>query len=468
MLGQPQRHQPWVLQYAVRVLEYFPIEQVFFYVPQMVQALRYDAVGYVERFILEAAKTSQLFAHQIIWNMKANMFKDESCETPDSLKPALDRIIARITSDLSGGDKEFYEREFNFFAEVTGISGTLKPLVQADASKAEKKRKIDEEIRKIKVQVGVYLPTNPESIVVDIDYDSGRPLQSHAKAPFMATFKVRDAMPGALDIATTTEPRWMSSIFKVGDDCRQDVLALQLISLFKSIFASAGLELYTFPYRVVATAPGCGVIEVIPRSISRDMMGREKVNSLYDWFIAEFGPEDSIEFQKARNEFVKSLAAYSLIMFIVQIKDRHNGNIMFDKEGHMVHIDFGFILSIAPGGGILEVSPFKLTSEMVQVMGGDITAPAYKLFSELCVKAYLACRPYAEEIISMVSLMMDSGLPCFKGEVTIRKLRERFQLDKSERVAAEFMINCIRQSHENMRSGLYDRFQYLQNGIPFK
>jgi hypothetical protein len=36
-------------------------------------------------------------------------------------------------------------------------------------------------MRKIKVDVGVYLPSNPESTVVDIDYDSGRPLQSHAK-----------------------------------------------------------------------------------------------------------------------------------------------------------------------------------------------------------------------------------------------------------------------------------------------
>ena len=486
MLGQTQRVQPWILQYAVRVLEYFPVDQVFFYIPQMVQALRYDSVGYIERFILDAAKSSQLFAHQIIWNMKANAYKDEACEVEDSIKSTLDRVRTKILSDLSGSDKEFYEREFSFFEEVTGISGTLKPLVQADATKAEKKKKIDEEMLKIKVEIGVYLPTNPDSIVVDIDYKSGRPLQSHAKAPFMATFKVKDSenrnynmlsstsSPTLSNLALkpandpdTSDTRWMSSIFKVGDDCRQDVLALQLICLFKNIFISAGLDLYTFPYRVVATAPGCGVIEVIPRSISRDMMGREKVNSLFDWFLAEFGPEDGVEYQKAQREFVKSLAAYSVIMFILQIKDRHNGNIMFDKEGHMVHIDFGFILSIAPGGGILEVSPFKLTTEMVQVMGGDVTSPAYRIFTELCIKAYLACRSYATEIISMVQLMMDSGLPCFKGEITIRKLRERFQLDKTERGASEFMMNCIRQSHENTRSGLYDRFQYLQNGIPY-
>ncbi|KAI8916255.1 hypothetical protein EDD86DRAFT_186242 [Gorgonomyces haynaldii] len=461
LLGSQQTFQTWVLQYAIRSLKFFPTDQVFFYIPQIVQALRRDNAGYIEQFILDAAMTSQQFAHQIVWNMKANMFKDEATEEPDALKPVLDRIINKIINSLTGSDKKFYEREFKFFEAVTGISGKLKPLVQANATKAEKKKKIDQEMRLIQVDPGVYLPTNPDQYVVDIDYDSGRPLQSHAKAPFMATFEVKDIR------SEHPVTKRMASMFKVGDDCRQDVLALQLISCFQNVFNSVGLDLYTFPYRVVATAPGCGVIEVIPNSISRDMMGREKVNSLYDWFIAQFGSPDSMEYHNARYEFVKSLAAYSVVLFLLQIKDRHNGNIMFDRDGHMIHIDFGFMLSIAPGGGILEVSPFKLTTEMVQVMGGDAGTHWYKLFSELLIKAYLATRKYAEELILMVQLMLDSGLPCFKGEVTIKKLRERFQLDKTDRQAAEFMIGCIRQSHENTRSGLYDRFQYLQNGIPF-
>lgn len=175
----------------------------------------------------------------------------------------------------------------------------------------------------------------------------------------MATFKIEkdvedaDLMGKALiesedgdevEAKKRTVQLWQSAIFKVGDDCRQDVLALQLISVFKNIFTSVGMDLYVYPYRVVATAPGQGVIDVIPRSISRDQLGREKVNSMYDYFVAKYGGPHSIHFQRARNNFVQSLAAYSVISYVLAIKDRHNGNIMLDEDGHIIHIGkFDFI-----------------------------------------------------------------------------------------------------------------------------
>jgi phosphatidylinositol 4-kinase len=75
---------PFVIQYAVRALEAHSIDTNFFYVPQIVQTLRYDDLGYIERYIIETAKFSQLFAHQIIWNMKANAYKDEDSQIVSS------------------------------------------------------------------------------------------------------------------------------------------------------------------------------------------------------------------------------------------------------------------------------------------------------------------------------------------------------------------------------------------------
>lgn len=465
-----------LLQYAMRSLESHDVNITFFYVPQLVQSLRYDVSGYVERYILETAQISQLFAHQIIWNIFANLFKGEDLPengVEDSVNPTLERVIQRMTSSFRDEDNAFYKREFSFFEKVTSISRLLMPYIRK--TKAEKKAKIDEEIAKINVDVGVYLPSNPDGVVIDIDRKSGKPLQSHAKAPFLATFKIRKEVR---DLAerddeddeeerTTTVEAWQSAIFKVGDDCRQDVLALQIISVFRSIFNRYGLDLYVFPYRVTATAPGCGVIDVLPNSISRDMLGREAVNGLYEYFTSKHGGEDSIQFQRARNNFVKSLAAYSVISYLIQFKDRHNGNIMYDDQGHILHIDFGFCFDIVPGGVRFEAAPFKLTHEMVAVMGGSTQTQAYRWFEELCVKAFLSCRPHSETIIQVVLPMLDSGLPCFKGEQTIKRLRGRFALEKTEREAALYFRGLIKKSFESVYTKGYDEFQRITNGIPY-
>ncbi|PGH06595.1 hypothetical protein AJ80_08154 [Polytolypa hystricis UAMH7299] len=517
-------NHPFILQYAMRALESHSVDVSFFYIPQLVQALRYDALGYVERYILETAQLSQLFAHQVIWNMKANAFKDEDAQIPDPVKPVLDSFMDKLISSFSDEDLKFYEREFSFFDEVTDISGKLRPYIKR--SKQEKKQKIEEELRKIKLEVGVYLPSNPDGIVIGIDRKSGKPLQSHAKAPFMATFRIRktkeqdedgngglsrvdkrkslqgtDGESKSLTSATAypelgnnspTYEVWQSAIFKVGDDCRQDVLALQMIATFRSIFMSVGLDVFVYPYRVTATAPGCGLIDVLPNSISRDMLGREAVNGLYEYFVSKYGGEESTRFQEARSNFVKSMAAYSVISYLLQFKDRHNGNIMIDDAGHILHIDFGFCFDIAPGGVRFERAPFKLTSEMVAVMGGQnsqsgaggsssstsgallpgtgnhhpTNSQSYRWFESLVVKSFLASRPYSTKLAHIVTLMLDSGLPCFKPD-TLKNFHDRFALDKSEREAADHMRELVRKSYMSMSTKGYDQFQLMTNNIPY-
>jgi phosphatidylinositol 4-kinase len=53
------------------------------------------------------------------------------------MKPTLDRMVDLVVSALSGKAKAFYDLEFDFFNEVTSISGKLKPFIKK--SKPEKK-----------------------------------------------------------------------------------------------------------------------------------------------------------------------------------------------------------------------------------------------------------------------------------------------------------------------------------------
>ena len=74
-------------------------------------------------------------------------------------------------------------------------------------------------------------------------------------------------------------------------------------------------------------------------------------------------------------------------MWVLMLRDRHNGNLMLDSEGHYFHIDFGFVLGHSTGkqiGGLVECSPFKLTAEYVELLDGE-GSPVYQKFCDACV-----------------------------------------------------------------------------------
>lgn len=70
---------------------------------------------------------------------------------------------------------------------------------------------------------------------------------------------------------------------------------------------------------------------------------------LFEIFQHEFGMPGARRFEAARRAFLESSAAYSVATYILWAKDRHNGNLMLDNQGHFLHIDFGYILGISPG-----------------------------------------------------------------------------------------------------------------------
>ncbi|KAJ3072875.1 Phosphatidylinositol 4-kinase pik1alpha (PI4-kinase)(PtdIns-4-kinase) [Podochytrium sp. JEL0797] len=222
-------------------------------------------------------------------------------------------------------------------------------------------------------------------------------------------------------------PTWkmMSVIVKSGSDLRQEVLALQLIKEMQRIWKEENVPVWVHYYRVLVTSHQGGLIETVQNSISVHSIKKEGYNhslnqpgvaySLYDYFIREFGAPASKRFLKAQDAFMRSLAGYSIICYLLQIKDRHNGNILVDKEGHTIHIDFGFMLSNSPGNMGFELAPFKLPQEFIDILGGTRSLK-FAQYRKLCKDAFIAVRKRWDLIVGLVEIMeKDSVLPCFTG-----------------------------------------------------
>ena len=193
----------------------------------------------------------------------------------------------------------------------------------------------------------------------------------------------------------------VSVIVKTGSDLRQEAFACQLIKVCHKIWVDAKVDVWVKLMRILVTGESSGLIETITNGVSLHSLKRSltvssiksgqnprrKIATLKDHFVKAFGAPDSEAYKGAVDAFKRSLAAYSIISYILQLKDRHNGNVLIDNEGHIIHIDFGFMLSNSPGSVGFEAAPFKLTHEYVEVLGG-VGSQEYENYKKLCKQAF--------------------------------------------------------------------------------
>lgn len=264
-------------------------------------------------------------------------------------------------------------------------------------------------------------------------------------------------------------PGWQlqAAIVKCGDDLRQELMAYQLLKLLQTIWEGERVSLWLRPYRILVTSADSGLVEPILDTMSLHQVKKHSQLSLLQYFEQQFGPPTSEAFLSAQRCFVQSCAAYCLVSYLIQVKDRHNGNILLDGEGHIIHIDFGFILSSSPKNLGFESSPFKLTQEFVDVMGG-LDSNMFNYFKVLILQGLVAARKHHERIITLVEILQSNArLPCFQwhGASAVRALRERFHMGSTEERLQGLVDSLVESSMHSLTTRLYDNFQYFTNGI---
>jgi len=82
------------------------------------------------------------------------------------------------------------------------------------------------------------------------------------------------------------------------------------------------VPLWVKPYRIVVTSANSGMIEPVLNAVSLHQIKKHTQTSLFEYFVREFGPPTTEEFMAAQCNFVQSCAAYSLVCYFMQVKDR--------------------------------------------------------------------------------------------------------------------------------------------------
>jgi phosphatidylinositol 4-kinase len=261
------------------------------------------------------------------------------------------------------------------------------------------------------------------------------------------------------------------AIIKAGEDLKQEQFATQLIQVFREIFNQNNVDCWLSSYEVISTGQDCGLVEMVCNSLSMDQIKRKTGLSLKQFYLEYFGNEKKKKYQQAIKNFIRSLAGYSLVCYFLQIKDRHNGNILIDSKGHLIHIDFGFMLSNAPGKGIkFEKAPFKITDEMLELLGG-INSENFKEYRKRLIKGYFAIFDNFEKIQKLVEFMfMGQGkyFPCFaEKENALKNLKDRLRpndnMGKQQKI--QYIDDLLSKSIDNWTTNYYDKFQYYIQGI---
>ncbi|GKY92660.1 hypothetical protein MPSEU_000236000 [Mayamaea pseudoterrestris] len=288
--------------------------------------------------------------------------------------------------------------------------------------------------------------------------------------------------------------RLASFIIKAGEDIRREALVMQIITKLVSWFQEeipAEHRPYMRPYTIMCVGGDAGLLECLSDTKSVDEV-KKKVDgytNLRDYFERAYGPptreqrgfgppstpraDDSITFEKAQDNFLRSLVGYSLVSYILQIKDRHNANILLDREGHIIHIDFGFVLGDTPKMGMVplfrEKAPFKLSQEFWDVLGGwHMTSGGLGVrFCKMFELAFECASAHSDEIATLVEatvLSLNSN-PQNANEVA-NGVRKRLTMrgPPRSRVQEQFIMSLVSTALNCWSTSTYDWAQKTMNG----
>jgi phosphatidylinositol kinase/protein kinase (PI-3 family) len=279
--------------------------------------------------------------------------------------------------------------------------------------------------------------------------------------------------------------RLASFIMKAGEDIRREALVMQIITKLNQWFKEDIPEEHRphmRPYTIMSVGGDAGLVECLSDAKSIDEVKKltDNFQSLRDYFERAYGPptihgsnQKGLTFEQAQDNFLRSLVGYSLVCYILQIKDRHNANILLDRDGSVVHIDFGFVLGDSPKMGKVPIfserAPFKLSQEFWDILGGWNIAQGGlgTRFCKMFELAFACAAAHVEEIASLVeATMLTLTSNQRHANLLAKGVRSRLQMRGAYGSIEHknFILNLVASAQTSWSTNTYDWLQRNMNG----
>ena len=134
---------------------------------------------------------------------------------------------------------------------------------------------------------------------------------------------------------------------------------------------------------------------------------------------------NSRDWTAKRTSFTDTLAATSVIGYVLGLGDRHLKNIMMKRSARIVHIDFGDCFEVAMSRAKYpEMVPFRLTRTLIKAMDAS---GARGTFSAVCISVMSLLREKAGTIMGLLEVFQNDPLIVFEkcGDEIIERIENK-------------------------------------------
>ncbi|CAG0891228.1 unnamed protein product [Darwinula stevensoni] len=432
-----------VRETAVRWIQDIGSDELCEYLPQLVQALKHETylLNPLSSFLMERALMSPTLAHRLYWLLMTSHPQGE-CETPLDTRfyPHL-KLMANTLAHLCGESlSQLFSKQERLVQHLNEAAAHLK------ASKDSLRLSV---LAREMEGLHHWLSNSPTSLPLRLSHIARGVDVKHCSyfpsftLPLKVIFQGEDSIDRALH----------HTIYKVGDDLRQDILTMQIVRIMDRLWLRNGLDLKIVHFQCVATGDRSGFVEMVTdaetlRKIQAEhgLTGAFKDRPIAEW-LGKHNPSP-LEYEHAVENFTASCAGYSVATYVLGICDRHNDNIMLKTSGHLFHIDFGKFLGDAQMFGNIKRDrvPFVLTSDMVYVINGtDKPTDKFQKFVDYCCDAYNILRAHADVFQNLFALMASSGIPGVTMDA-VKYVQKMLAPEKSNADAANMFTRMIEDS----------------------